>query len=602
MWQRARETGAASSRPALPTLPANADGVPPDDPRWATALVVHFAETYDWAVKGAVPYTFTPSARGEQAPSPIASAQSPVAAAPSPIAPLVPPPASPLSPPPAPTSPSTAQTLATAPISPAVPTTMPGAFEADKAASEITRILEAVPTWLRPEPQAIDTVIAAMRERGGGAFADVAALGAWQGVCAAFTRLGQAVPAHAATATALHAALAGAPFMVEPRVGDTSASAPIALEPRDALGDAPIGTIIAIDAPAIRLPGPNGGDPAVVLPARVAVVSKRVSQARADLERFVALGEAIDLAMPHVPAAQRAFVARLGEAIDLRGDGDPLSTAGRALLPQLIDALARLRYAIAVPEFGPILAGLDDGVTELARLFTLANPGARAWPIGAPAQIIDALDTAPAGSLIHIPDTAPAGTVLRVRTVGLNNADGSVISQARVVVSSGPTPVSLARAFSSIARVMRMRIADFAAGTFNAAIDRVDDLLAQHTDATEADDGDKRALALRYLLNHVDETALALGDQLRHGNRPSSDRALTAAGDALVLELEALDLRPIRISVGGRYDASYPPSKVDVKRAAGSGAGVDVILAIQRRGLVDKDGLVVQKAIVVVSA
>ena len=189
--------------------------------------------------------------------------------------------------------------------------------------------------------------------------------------------------------------------------------------------------------------------------------------------------------------------------------------------------------------------------------------------------------------LKEVPDTSEMGTLLRIRQRGTIR-NGKVEEEPIVFVSMGERFPHLAKAFRTIGiDGRRLDLGNFKA--WKAFVDRADDLILQWIEA-RGDDPKKEALALRYLVNHIDEVV----------SEPSS--RLREASDRLVEHLrETFDIRPLHVRVGQRLDDSVDPSSFDFERKTGTGEPPQTVLQIKRRAFKDANNLLTQKGMLVVS-
>ncbi|MGE0434532.1 MAG: hypothetical protein AB7S36_19900, partial [Planctomycetota bacterium] len=353
-------------------------------------------------------------------------------------------------------------------------------------------------------------------------------------------------------------------------------------EPEKAPAAAPPGTRIRL----LR-PGLTGKDGRVVMRPRALVSSRELAPARASIESFLALADAVEELAPKADPAAWHFLRKAPDLIDTMAGGDPASPKALKLLRDCVGFATTFAWYHALPEFRTLCSGFDRVVDVIAAILRDAN-GTKLFP----SAVQPFTDGKPAPApfpqtvLKEVPDPAPRGTLLRLRTRGVLQ-DGKIEDEPVLIVSKGGEKFpALAKGLHRLA--VEIRRVDQPWKKRTAFIDRAEKLLQDHV---EAPDEKAEALALRFLINHLDEAAT-----------DGAGSGLRDAADALVEHLkERHGVRAQHVRAGGRADSSINPSDWEFQRQPGSGQPPDTILHVKKRSFRDASGQVVQRGVLVTS-
>lgn len=285
----------------------------------------------------------------------------------------------------------------------------------------------------------------------------------------------------------------------------------------------------------------------------------------------------VEKAQYAVPAADLAFTSKAVSIIEGLPEGERNSSKVAKLLGDcigFIDKIVAENWAEGVDD---LTRAANETQKEIADF--LHFHGIQVVPV--PGEGVSAAQNAGAETveLIH---PGAAGTPLAVARHGLR-INGSMAVRPAVLVASGTAGDVVRGMAQGIAALVKPRGGHAAEAKLRAqSIKELRNLGKQIVGADE----EKQRQICQYAINSI--------------HNCNVDKNLDGVEGKLVDILKAAGYSEIYVGLGQKFDESYSPSKYE-RRKVSTDKELGTIIGIQQRGFLNKSGMPVQKAIVLVS-
>ncbi|MGH7144186.1 MAG: hypothetical protein ACREJ2_08590, partial [Planctomycetota bacterium] len=278
-----------------------------------------------------------------------------------------------------------------------------------------------------------------------------------------------------------------------------------------------------------------------------------------------------------VPAGDLAFTAKAVSIIESLPEAERGSSKVAKLLGDCIGFIDKILAECFAEGAEDIVQAGNAVQKEIADF--LHDHGIQVVPV--PGEGVQAAVNAGAET-IETFHSAAKGTPLMVARHGLK-VNGSAALKPAVLVSSGESS-ELGRAIvGGMAALVKPHGSKAAEAKLRAqSLKELRNLTRQLAGA----DDEKQRQVCQYAINAL------------HNSNP--DKSLDAVEGKLVDFLKASGYSEIYVGIGQKFDESYSPSKYE-RRKLSSDRELGTILGVQQRGFLNKSGVPVQKAIVLVS-